>query len=112
VRGQAAEAGLLSDEHFTVDGTLLEAWASLKSSSAGTNRRRSRLTIRATRPWTFMGIVEERHPPVHHGSGRPTRAQGPRERGEALLRRACPAGQSARLGGQCVYHRRHRDGRA
>jgi transposase len=31
VRGQAADAGLLSDEHFTVDGTLLEAWASLKS---------------------------------------------------------------------------------
>jgi transposase len=31
VRGQAAEAHLLSDEHFTVDGTLLEAWASLKS---------------------------------------------------------------------------------
>jgi transposase len=31
VRGQAREAGLLSDEHFTVDGTLLEAWASLKS---------------------------------------------------------------------------------
>jgi transposase len=31
VLGQASEAGLLSDEHFTVDGTLLEAWASLKS---------------------------------------------------------------------------------
>src|SRR5205807_7668792 len=31
VRRQAAEAGLLSDEHFTVDGTLLDAWASLKS---------------------------------------------------------------------------------
>jgi hypothetical protein len=30
-RRQADEAGLLSDEHFTVDGTLLEAWASLKS---------------------------------------------------------------------------------
>ena len=28
---QADAAGLLSDEHFTVDGTLLEAWASLKS---------------------------------------------------------------------------------
>jgi len=28
---QAEEAGLLSDEHFTVDGTLIEAWASLKS---------------------------------------------------------------------------------
>src|SRR5262249_59265177 len=31
VLGQARTAGLLSDEHFTVDGTLLEAWASLKS---------------------------------------------------------------------------------
>src|SRR5947208_16555226 len=28
---QARERNLLSDEHFTVDGTLLEAWASLKS---------------------------------------------------------------------------------
>ena len=28
---QAGERGLTSDEHFTVDGTLLEAWASLKS---------------------------------------------------------------------------------
>ncbi len=28
---QAGKAGLTSDEHFTVDGTLLEAWASLKS---------------------------------------------------------------------------------
>ena len=28
---QAQEAGLLSDEHFTVDGTLIEAWASQKS---------------------------------------------------------------------------------
>jgi len=31
VVGQARGQGLLSDEHFTVDGTLLEAWASLKS---------------------------------------------------------------------------------
>jgi transposase len=28
---QARDAGLMSDEHFTVDGTMLEAWASLKS---------------------------------------------------------------------------------
>src|SRR5579863_10044553 len=28
---QAQAAGLLSDEHFTVDGTLLEAWASRRS---------------------------------------------------------------------------------
>lgn len=28
---QATQAGLMSSEHFTVDGTLIEAWASLKS---------------------------------------------------------------------------------
>src|SRR5437867_1752116 len=31
VRAQAEPRGLLSDEHFTVDGTLIDAWASLKS---------------------------------------------------------------------------------
>lgn len=31
VVGEARREGLLSDEHFTVDGTLIEAWASLKS---------------------------------------------------------------------------------
>lgn len=31
VREQAERAGLLSDEHFTVDGTLIEAWASRRS---------------------------------------------------------------------------------
>ena len=28
---QARDCGLLSDEHFSVDGTLLDAWASMKS---------------------------------------------------------------------------------
>jgi transposase len=31
VLDQARAGDLLSDEHFTVDGTMLEAWASLKS---------------------------------------------------------------------------------
>jgi len=31
VRAEAEQAGLLSDEHVTVDRTLLEAWANLKS---------------------------------------------------------------------------------
>ncbi len=31
VLAQARQHGFLSDEHFTVDGTLIEAWASLKS---------------------------------------------------------------------------------
>ena len=31
VRGLAEWQGLMSDEHFSVDGTLIEAWASMKS---------------------------------------------------------------------------------
>jgi hypothetical protein len=31
VLAQARQRGLLSDEHFTVDGTLIEAWAGQKS---------------------------------------------------------------------------------
>jgi transposase len=31
VRGQLEQSGLLSDEHFTVDGTMLEAWANRRS---------------------------------------------------------------------------------
>src|SRR5258705_425665 len=31
VRAEAEQGGLLSDEHFTVDGTLTDGWASLKS---------------------------------------------------------------------------------
>jgi len=31
VKAEAQRRGLLSDDHFTVDGTLLEAWASFKS---------------------------------------------------------------------------------
>jgi len=31
VKGLAERAGLMSKEHFTVDGTLIEAWASMKS---------------------------------------------------------------------------------
>ncbi len=31
VLGQAKEHGLLSDEHFTVDGTMIEAWANRRS---------------------------------------------------------------------------------
>jgi len=30
--GRSPRGGLTSDEHFTVDGTLVEAWAGLKSS--------------------------------------------------------------------------------
>ena len=43
--------GLLSDEHFTVDGTLIEAAASSRASGPRTSRRRTRCrTTLVTRP--------------------------------------------------------------
>lgn len=39
VVAQAQQARLLSSEHFSVDGTLIDAWASLKCSSPMTPRR-------------------------------------------------------------------------
>ena len=49
VVAQARAEGLTSDEHFTVDGTLLEAWAGRRvfRQRRGSNRRRP--TIRAIR---------------------------------------------------------------
>jgi hypothetical protein len=48
---QARQRSLLSDEHFTVDGTLLEAWASAEELSAqGCQERRS-----AGRSWQCDG---------------------------------------------------------
>ena len=44
--------GLLSDEHFSVDGTLIEAAASPGASGPRRDRRRPRTTIRTTRRWT------------------------------------------------------------
>jgi transposase len=49
VIGMARSEALLSDEHFTVDGTLIEAWASLKSVQP-TDTPAPRRTIPATRP--------------------------------------------------------------
>ena len=50
---QAREQRLLSEEHFSVDGTLLEAWASLKS----------------FRP-------RDEDPPIHHGPRSPAGQEG------------------------------------
>ena len=41
---QARGAGLMSDDHFTVDGTLIEAWASLKSFRPKGEKRSDRPT--------------------------------------------------------------------
>ena len=56
---QAREQRLLSEEHFSVDGTLLEAWASVKSfRPRDEDRRRGTVPVRvgyAIGRWTFAG---------------------------------------------------------
>ena len=53
---EADRQGLLSDEHFTVDGTLIEAAASLKSFKPRAPRRPT--LTRAIPRWTSMGNGE------------------------------------------------------
>jgi transposase len=53
---QAKEAHLISTEHFTVDGTLIDAWASFKSFRPKSEKVWPGATmIRATRRWTSAG---------------------------------------------------------
>ena len=53
---EADRQGLLSEEHFTVDGTLIEAAASLKSFKPRDGDPPPTPTLtRATPRWTFMG---------------------------------------------------------
>jgi transposase len=58
---QARVADLLSDEHFSVDGTLIEAWASHKSFNARISQRHRRMTL-AIRRWTSMARSEATTP--------------------------------------------------
>jgi transposase len=51
---QAQAKDLTSDEHFTVDGALIEAWASLKSFQHKIKTRHRRTTP-AIRRWTSTG---------------------------------------------------------
>ena len=64
VVAQARGLQLLSDEHFTVDGTLIEAWASLKSFKRKDRDRPSRPTI----PVTAVNFRGERRCNATHQS--------------------------------------------
>ncbi|WP_161604871.1 transposase [Myxococcus xanthus] len=57
VVGQAQRAGLTSSEHFSVDGTLIEAWASMKSfQSKGENKNKE-----AKLSYCLNGLMANRH---------------------------------------------------
>ena len=112
IKAQAATAGLLSDEHFTVDGTLIEAWASMKSfrpkdtppPSAGSGRNPE---------VDFHG--ERRLNQTHASTTDPeARAvpQGQRQRGQAVFHGACTDGKPPRPDHHSQPYRGHRNRRA
>jgi hypothetical protein len=73
---------LLSSEHFSVDGTLIQAWASLKSLRRKGRRRRA---ARAGEEWGegLQGREAlEREPRQHHRPGRAALPQGKRPAAE------------------------------
>ncbi len=75
VLGRPEVKALLSDEHFSVDGTLIEAWASLKSfkpkqgddepPAGGSGRRLAptRATMRPASPPAFVRSTSRRTSP-------------------------------------------------
>ena len=99
VVAQARAAGLLSDEHFTVDGTLLDAWASLKSFRRNDDGPAAAAGRSGQSDGRFpRRIAPQRHPSVDHRSRRHVGAQGHRPRGQTVVRGARAAGQPAWVG--------------
>ena len=106
---QAKAARLLSAEHFTVDGTLIEAWASLKSFRPKGERPEDRPPPDDPGNPT-VNFHGERRNNATHASITDSDALLARK-GEAGLCRACPHGEPARHLRGHPGHPGHRDGR-
>src|ERR1700681_2326533 len=100
---QADRLHLLSDEHFSVDGTLIEAAASLKSFRPKDEPPPPRRPDggRPSNRWVnFHGEKAlEYDAPEHDRSGCSPVSQGARQGSQAQLHGQCAHGESARLAG-------------
>ncbi len=90
---------LLSTDHFSVDGTLIEAWASMKSvkpksPDSGRTAGKRRTQRRSRLPWPE---AVERDACLDHRSGRPALPQRTGQGGEAVLHGAWTDGEPPRL---------------
>ena len=95
---QARDAGLMSDEHFTVDGTLIDAWASLKS-----------FRPKEEDPAKKPSDGDPGNPTVNfHGEARSNDTHQSTTDGESLLMRKGP-GKEAKLsfGAHALMENRH-----
>jgi len=108
VLNQGHVKALLSDDHFSVDGTLIEAWASMKSfrpkDGSGEPPARGRNGDR-----DFHG--EKRRNQTHARPRCPIVSQGAGPARQACLSGACSDGEPARSGGRHAANLGHRYGR-
>jgi transposase len=108
ILNQARQAGLISKEHFTVDGTFIEAWASHKSFRRKDDKDDSPGPGRECRSGLQGREAEQQDSRIEDRSGRPADVQGQRG-GEARTSRPCADGKPARLGGGDGSDGGHRD---
>lgn len=110
----AREKELLSDEHFTVDGTMVEGWASLKSFQPKDELKRNRDDKPDDPGNPTVNFHGQKRSNKTHESTTDTdlrlfkKTQG--ERGKAGLSGPRIDGESQRLGGECVVDLRQRHG--
>ena len=94
---------LLSSDHFSVDGTLIEAWASMKSFKPKDGSRRAAGRRRAQRrgglPWREAVATR---PSLDDRPRRPALPQGAGQGGEALLHRPRADGEPLGPSGRCL----------
>ena len=97
VVAQAWAAGLLSDDQFTFDGTLLEAWASQKSFRSTPDAAAPRDDDPGNPTVTFRG--EKRSNQTHRSTTDPDARLYKKADGQAGVSGPRPDGESSRLGG-------------
>src|SRR5690606_33858717 len=98
----AEKQGLISDEHFSVDGTLLQAWASQKSFRPKDDTPDDPAPRPAQCPAGLQGAqAQQRHPRLDQRSGCPAVPKEPQHRRAAELLGACADGTPQWPGAQC-----------
>ncbi len=112
VVSEARRQRLLSEEHFRVDGTLLEAWASLKSVRPRGEERDPPTGRRRAEPMEGLpgGAAFQRDPCIDDGPGGAVGAQRAGTGGEAVLRRPRAHGEPEWAGGGRGAVAGYRDG--
>ena len=96
---------LLSTDHFSVDGTLIEAWASMKSFKPKGGSDEPPADGDGTEPGGGFSRREalKRHPRLDDRSRGEALSQRAWQRGQALFHGACPDGEPQRTGGRRLF---------